>query len=128
MESSQILEAPDIDPSKDAMTVVIETRTHYVQHLYPSRRKSLTAKTVYSFVDYNRLRILPYSQYQRKSMFNQNSIVPKSERLERFLLWMTGVYSPGAMRQWERHAVAFIGERNFDDPFYMDNMFQLLRK
>ncbi len=35
-----------------------------------------------------------------------------------------GVYSPGAMRQWGRHAVAFVGERDFDDPFYMDNMFK----
>jgi hypothetical protein len=28
------------------------------------------------------------------------------------------------MRQWGRHAVAFVGERDFDNPFYMDNMFK----
>ena len=27
------------------------------------------------------------------------------------------------MRQWGRHAVTFVGERHFDDPFFMDNMF-----
>jgi len=35
-----------------------------------------------------------------------------------------GVLSPGAMRQWGRHAVAFVGRRNFDDPFFMDRMFK----
>jgi hypothetical protein len=27
------------------------------------------------------------------------------------------------MRQWGRHAVAFVGRRHFDDPLYMDRMF-----
>jgi hypothetical protein len=27
------------------------------------------------------------------------------------------------MRQWGRHAVAFVGERHFDDPFSIENMF-----
>jgi hypothetical protein len=28
------------------------------------------------------------------------------------------------MRQWGRHAVAFVGKRNFDDPFFMDRIFK----
>jgi hypothetical protein len=56
-------------------------------------------------------------------MFDQDSIAPGSKRLERFILWPTGVLSPGAMRQWGRHAVAFAGKRHFDDPFFMDRMF-----
>ena len=127
-EPPLILEAPDINPLKDAMTVAMETRAHFVQHLYPSSRKSQAATIVYSFADYNRLRSLSYSRDHRKSMFDQSGIVPESDRLERFILWMTGVYSPGAMRQWGRHAVAFVGKRDFDDPFYMDNMFQPLSK
>lgn len=127
-EPPLILDAPDIDPSKNVMTVAMESRTHFVQHLYPSKRESQAAKTVYSFADYNRLRSLPYIRDQRKSMFDPSSIVPESDRLERFILWITGVYSPGAMRQWGRHAVAFVGERDFDDPFYMDKMFKPLSK
>jgi hypothetical protein len=34
-----------------------------------------------------------------------------------------GVLSPGAMRQYGRHAVAFIGRRHFDDPHYLQEMF-----
>jgi hypothetical protein len=56
-------------------------------------------------------------------MFSQSSIIPGSARSERFILWPTGVLSPGAMRQWGRHAVAFVGKRHFDDPFFMDRMF-----
>jgi hypothetical protein len=123
-EPPLILKAPDINPSKNVMTVAVETRTHFVQHLYPSTRESQPAMTVYSLADYNRLRSLPYSSDRRKSMFDQSSIVPESDRLERFILWITGVYSPGAMRQWGRHAVAFVGRRDFDDPFYMDKMFK----
>jgi hypothetical protein len=57
-------------------------------------------------------------------MFRENSLVPGSERLERFLLWPTGVLSPGAMRQWGRHAVAFVGKRHFDDPRLMERIFR----
>jgi hypothetical protein len=57
-------------------------------------------------------------------MFQQNGITRGTERLERLILWPTGVYSPGAMRQWGRHAVAFAGKRHFDDPFYMEKMFR----
>jgi hypothetical protein len=56
-------------------------------------------------------------------MFGQDSIAPGSKRLERFILWPTGVLSPGAMRQWGRYAVAFTGKRHFDDPFFMDKIF-----
>ena len=56
-------------------------------------------------------------------MFDQYSLAPGSERLERFFFWPTGVLSPGGMRQWGRHAVAFVGRRHFDDPNYMDKMF-----
>jgi hypothetical protein len=105
------------------MTVAMESRTHYVQHLYPSARRSQPEAETYSLVDYGELQSLPDSSGGRKSMFSPDSLAPGSERLERFILWPTGVVSPGAMRQWGRHAVAFVGERHFDDPFSMDNMF-----
>jgi len=122
-EPPLIFEAPEVDPSKEFMTVTMESRTHYVQHLYPSSRELQAAMAVYSFADYGQLRSLPYLRDDRRSMFSQNSIAPGSERLERFVLWPTGVLSPGAMRQWGRHAVAFVGKRHFDDPFFMDRMF-----
>lgn len=123
-EPPLILEAPDLEPSKDFMTVAMESRTHYVQHLYPSPRQLPAGTTAYSLVEYGQLLSLPFSTDDRKSMFSQNSIAPGSERLERYILWPTGVLSPGAMRQWGRHAVAFLGKRHFDDPFSMNRMFE----
>jgi len=125
-EPPLILKAPEVNPSKDLMAVAMESRTHYVQHLYPLSRELQPAMAVYPLVDYGQLRSLPYSGDDRRSMFNLYGIAPGSERLERFIFWPTGVLSPGAMRQWGRHAVAFVGKRHFDDPFYMDKMFYKL--
>jgi len=122
-EPPLILKAPDFNPAKEFMTISMESRTHYVQHLYSSSRELQPATTIYSLIDYSQLRSLPYSTDDRKSIFSQNSIIAGSERSERFILWLTGVLSPGAMRQWGRHAVSFVGKRHFDDPFFMDRMF-----
>jgi hypothetical protein len=122
-ETPLILEAPDLNPSTDFMTVAMESRTHYVQHLYPLPRESPPAGVVYALVDYGQVLSLPFPRGGAKSMFSQDSIAPGSERLERWILWPTGVLSPGAMRQWGRHAVAFIGERHFDDPYFMERLF-----
>lgn len=42
-------------------------------------------------------------------------LIDGSERLEGLLLWPSGIVSPGAMRQWGRHAIAFGARRHFDD-------------
>lgn len=43
-------------------------------------------------------------------------VLAATARLERWWLWPSGVRSPGAMRDWGRHATAFVGEQHFDDP------------
>ena len=59
----------------------------------------------------------------RESVLVSDDYITVRKRLERFILWPTGVLSPGAMRQRGRHAVAFAGRRHLDDPFFMDRMF-----
>jgi hypothetical protein len=105
------------------MTVAMESKTHYVHHLFPLTRQSQPETALYTLADYGELRSLPDIRGSRRSMFAPDSLAPGSERLERFILWPTGVVSPGAMRQYGRHAVAFVGERHFDDPFFMNSMF-----
>lgn len=122
-EKPLILQAPDLTPSKETMAVAMESRTHYVRHLYPIPRLMQLETARYSFADYNRLRSLPLPGGGHRSMFGEDSLAPGSERLERLILWPTGVVSPGAMRQWGRHAVAFVGKRHFDDPFALEKMF-----
>jgi hypothetical protein len=93
-EPPLILKAPELTPSKELMTVAMECRTHYVQHLYPLAREPQLETVVYSFADYGELRSLPDSKDGRRSMFSQDSLAFGSERLERLILWSTGVVSP----------------------------------
>lgn len=125
-EPPLILAAPETISPQAIMTVAMASRTHYVRHLYPRTRQQPLERMIYSMADYGELRSLPNGKGGRRSMFGPDSLAPGSERLERFLLWPTGVVSPGAMRQAGRHAVAFVGERHFDDPFALEKMF--LRK
>ncbi|MGE5257913.1 MAG: hypothetical protein ACM3KE_14640 [Hyphomicrobiales bacterium] len=122
-EPPLIFQAPELNLLTEGMTIAMESRTHYVQHLYPSMRSTHPKTVVYSLPDYGGLRSLPNPEGGHRSMFNEGSLVPGSERLERFILWPTGAVSPGAMHQWGRHAVAFVGERHFDDPYAMGKMF-----
>ena len=126
-EPPLVLTAPVMNHSESIMTIAMTTGNHYVNHLYPVKRRQFNPafKEIYPLLEYGKLRSLEMSNGGRRSMFAQNGVAKGSERLERLILWPTGVYSPGAMRQWGRHAVAFAGKRHFDDPFYMDNMFRL---
>ena len=123
-EKPLVLMAPAAEQDSVRMVVALETRTHYVKSLYTLPREVKTAAISYSFADYDQLRSLKYSEREHRSFFREDSIVPGSERLERYLLWPTGVLSPGAMRQWGRHSVAFVGKRHFDDPNLIENIFQ----
>jgi hypothetical protein len=122
-EPPLILKAPELTRADERMAVAMEARTHYVRHLYPTDRQPHPETNPYYIADYGALRSLPDPKGGRRSMFSPDSLAPGSERLERFILWPTGVVSPGAMRQWGRHAVAFVGERHFDDPDFMDKIF-----
>ncbi|MDD1781352.1 hypothetical protein LRP49_09065 [Enterovibrio sp. ZSDZ35] len=70
------------------------------------------------------LAALPSGDGQHKSPFDRDGILSESARGERWFLWPFGVRSPGAMRQQGQHAIAFIGERHFDDAFLFENVLQ----
>jgi hypothetical protein len=121
-EPPLILRAPAKAAALPALA--LESGSHYVSRFFAAERGPGTATAVdLPLVPYDRLRSLPTPEGGRRSMFGPDGLVSGSERLERFILWPTGVPSPGAMRQWGRHAVAFVGERHFDDPFVLDRMF-----
>jgi hypothetical protein len=73
--------------------------------------------------DYVSLLALPGADGHH-SFFGNHGLVAGSERPERFILWPMGIRSPGAMRQWGRHAVAFVGRRHFDDPDLIPSLFE----
>lgn len=71
-----------------------------------------------------KVRSLPAGNGGQRSLFGAHGLMPGSERPERFILWPMGIRSPGAMRQWGRHPVAFVGCRHFDDPFLFESLFE----
>lgn len=94
---------------------------HYVQRVYAG---DALGGQVYTRRSYNQLRSLPYGERGSKSLFGPDAFISGSERMERWILWPSGVVSPGAMRQWGRHPIAFVGRRHLDDPYLIDQLFQ----
>jgi hypothetical protein len=60
-----------------------------------------------------------------RSAFGPDGLVTGTERLERFFFWPMGIASAGAMRQWGRHATAFVGRRHFDDADLLERRFDI---
>ncbi|WP_457787398.1 hypothetical protein [Pseudomonas sp. PL-6] len=90
--------------------------------LWVDGRRPARPSQTYGFAALDELRSLPHPQ-GRRSLYDRHGLVPGSERLERWLLWPSGVRSAGAMRQWGRHATAFIGRAHFDDPDLLQQYF-----
>ncbi len=96
---------------------------HYIQRVYADTGGK---NTTYELARYRALRALPGGPGHHRSLFDAEGLVPSSARGERWFLWPSGVKSPGAMRQWGHHAVAFLGTRHFDDPDLMARHFRLV--
>jgi len=88
----------------------------------PKKPASPSSAYGYELSDYDELRRQPSGD---RYLFGADGLVAGTERLERFLLWNMGVYSPGGMRQWGHHATAFASRRHFDDPLFFERYFTL---
>ena len=108
----------------ERVRVYLATRTHYIQKVETAGHA--LANRTYRLVDADVLRSLPQPGDGRRSAFGPDGIVPGTERAERFFFWPMGIASPGAMRQWGKHATAFVGERHFDDADLLERRFVLL--
>jgi hypothetical protein len=100
----------------------LETRTHYLQQTAVIPETVHTPAAFYETRPYESLLSLPLPDGSRRSLFGRDGTIAASARPERYLFWPYGVPSPGAMRQWGMHAIAFTGRRHFDDPFLLENL------
>lgn len=106
----------------DRLVVRIASGTHYVERVYRDQDDSLAR---YELRPYDELRSLRRMRGDTRSVFGPDGIVPGTERRERFLFWPMGIENAGAMRQWGRHATAFVGRRHFDDADLLERRFVL---
>jgi hypothetical protein len=101
----------------------IATATHYVVDILPDGGGA--AAQAYELAPEAELRVLVAPQGTR-SAYGPDGLVPGTERGERLLFWPMGISSAGAMRQWGRHATAFLGRRHFDDHDLVEKRFRIL--
>lgn len=94
----------------------IASGTHYLQRVMQPKADAIPVQH-YTLRPYTSLQNISTGNalQPNQSLFDANGFVPGSERLERLVLWPTGVKNPGAMRQYGHHATAFFGRRHFDD-------------
>jgi hypothetical protein len=97
--------------------------THYIEGV--SLVRAVDSLTRYEMRPYDELRSLPRPEGGGASAFGPDGLIAGTERAERFLFWPSGIDSPGAMRQWGRHATAFVGRRHFDDADLIELRFEL---
>jgi hypothetical protein len=101
----------------------IASGTHYLEKVSVVRGSDSLAR--YELRPYGELRSVLRLDGGRASVFGADGLVPGSERPERSLFWPSGIVSAGAMRQWGRHATAFVGRRHFDDADLLEKRFRL---
>jgi hypothetical protein len=78
----------------------------------------------YELRDYDELRSLRRLDGGSRSAFGPDGLIAGTERPERRVFWPMGIRSAGAMRQWGRHATAFVGRRHFDDADLFERRFE----
>lgn len=99
----------------------VASGTHYLQRVTLA---AAPAGEPYALEDEALLRVLRHPGGGVRSLYGADGIVPGTGRGERWLFWPMGVREAGAMRQWGRHATAFVGRRHFDDPRLLDRAFE----
>ena len=108
-------------PPGNHVLLRLQSRTHYLQQV-SLVDASVNASTSVQLIDLDSLRSIQMPDGTKQSLYGADGIIAASARPERFLLWPFGVASPGAMRQWGTHAIAFTGKRHFDDPFLFESL------
>ena len=100
----------------------IQSQTHYLRRVAPESAL-IGERSTYTLRPYAELLTLDDGRGGTRSLFAEDGIVDGSERTERWWLWITGVWEPGAMRQWGRHATSFVGRSHFDDARFLEQNF-----
>lgn len=108
-------------PPGNHVLLRLQSRTHYLQQVSLVDATVNTSTSV-QLIDSDSLRSIEMPNGTKQSLYGADGIIDVSARFERFLLWPFGVASPGAMRQWGTHAIAFTGKRHFDDPFLLESL------
>lgn len=118
----QTLRAP---AEHERVVLRLAAATHYLQQVDLEAAPGESGIAL-ALRDDDELRALPLPEGGTRSAFAADGLIAGSERGERLYFWPMGIVSAGQMRQWGRHATAFVGRRHFDDPALLDRAFERL--
>lgn len=121
-EGEEPLLLPQAQIPEEPLALRLQSGTHFLRRVV-AQSGLRSDQALYELRPYVELRSLAAGQGGYRSLFGPGGLVAGTERGERWWLWPSGVPSPGAMRQWGRHAIAFVGMRHFDDPFLAEELF-----
>lgn len=105
----------------ERLVIRLDSGSHELRRVYADQPGSMTELETRQ---YAALYAVPVERGAQRSLFGPDGRVAGSERAERWLLWPTGVPSPGAMRERGHQAIAFVGRRHFDDADLLDRLFE----
>ena len=105
---------------QDRLVVRIAAGNHYIKRISVDPQPGAA---FYAWRDDNSLRALPTSAGASRSVFGPDGFIEGTDRAEAWLFWPMGIRRAGAMRQWGRHATAFVGRRHFDDADLLQQRF-----
>ncbi len=112
--------------SGERLVLRLAAATHYLEGLdVRSAEIPPGADAIHQWRDYDELRSLALPGGRYRSVFDAHGFIPGTDRLESWLFWPMGIARAGAMRQWGRHATAFIGRRHFDDARLIEERFDI---
>jgi len=112
--------------SGERMVLRLAAATHYLEGLDVRGAHAPTgADATHHWRDYDELRSLALPNGRYRSVFDAQGFTPGTDRLESWLFWPMGIARAGAMRQWGRHATAFVGRRHFDDARLIEQRFDI---
>ena len=112
-------------PQAGRLAIRVQSATHYVRRVVEATTAEAEENHRYLLLPYTALLTLDAGNGRTRSLFGEDGLVEGTERGERFWLWVTGVPDAGAMRQWGRHATSFVGRSHFDDPKFLNGLFEV---
>lgn len=110
-----------------ALSLHVSSRTHQLVGIGATGEEwgsPVFLNPPYALLPEDSLRALPLPGGGHRSIYNQNGIVPDTERRSRLLLWTMGVSKMGSIRQPGRQPTALVGRRHFDDPRLIETRYQ----
>ncbi len=120
-----------VEPVGSGSTASSDPAPPSAPHFVPGKSAPIAAQ--YGWRSYDSLRSLPTplvegaaaaSKPTYRSIFGPDGFIANTDRPERFIFWPMGIPRAGAMRQWGKHATAFVGRRHFDDATLMEQRFE----